>query len=575
MKTFDRAEVLVFEQHCCPITPENISRLNSHFNVFTCSRLEHATEALQQRTVDLILVCAERLDDVVLERCRVLNESLYGVRKIILVLPKAALEENIQSVDFILGIFPFEQTDSLAFINQLKVCAQLANQQHALKIGSAATPLSNDDKTAHNSAPNDTEKFQSDLIAFAELVQRTKYGTAILICIKEQTSLINLFGDETPNLLTSTLTQRISRSLRQSDCLLSMPNRQGALLRIAPLELLLPVQTGLAEEMTIIEKRITDLLEKPVNINELRVPIDFKLGKANWQNSERSANDIVRSARNNAVFWTESTAQAKQSHDLESDLFDALANNEFELMYQPVYALTEQPRIVGAEALLRWHRRHKEWVPPDIFIPVAEKIGLIKVIGRWVIEEVARQQNAWASQLHDRLPIAINISPQQLGDADFLEHLLETFRSANIPNDTIELEITESCFISDPEKTISLLNKIKAMEFTIALDDFGTGYSSLSYLRNLPLDVLKVDRTFISSLDGNHYDPALTAGIIGLGLAMGLRIIAEGIETPQQWQLLREWGCHEGQGFLMSRPVSPEKISTMLNAPCYFLDKAS
>ena len=573
---YKRAEVLLFEQHGCAVSSDNIAQLKSYFNVFACSRLEHATEELQRRSVDLILVSAEHLSDSVVEQCKALDESSYGVRRIVLMLPESALEQKLDSLDFILGVFPFEKTNSLAFINQLKVCAQIANQQHALKIGSNNSPARKNHRHLSDVSSSTTETFNSDLVLFSELVQRTDQGTAILICIKEQASLVELFGNETPDLLTNTLRQRISRSLRQTDCLLAMPNQNGALLRIAPLELLLPVQKKPSDELLIIEQRITELLEKPVNINELQVPIDFKLGKSNWDSAEQTPNQIVQSARNNAVFWTESATQAKQSHDLESDLFDALANDEFELVYQPVYALSDNPRIVGVEALLRWHRRHEEWVPPDIFIPIAEKIGLIKVIGRWVIEEVAKQQKHWRKNEAEYLPVAINISAEQLGDNDFLPHLKRTFENAEIPANAVELEITESCLIANPDETIRLLSRVKALGFSLALDDFGTGYSSLSYLRNLPLDVLKIDRTFISSLDGNQYDPALPAGIVGLGLAMGLRIIAEGIETPQHWQLLKDWGCHEGQGFLMSRPVKANEITKLLDStPDFLLEKAS
>lgn len=247
--------------------------------------------------------------------------------------------------------------------------------------------------------------------------------------------------------------------------------------------------------------------------------------------------------------------QARQRRQMELDLRRAISEGEFELYFQPLYSLTEE-RLKGFEALIRWNHPTKGMVPPNDFIALAEETGLILPIGEWVIREACHQSSRWDKSLS----VAVNISPKQFSSPDLVTKILNAIAASGISPDRLELEITESIFISQVEKTMAILHQLRALGVRIALDDFGTGYSSLSYLRSFPFDKVKIDRSFVTDLATGENGHAIIRAITTLAEALGMETLAEGVEDEQQLEILRREGCRSIQGFLLSRPMSASQV---------------
>ncbi len=243
-------------------------------------------------------------------------------------------------------------------------------------------------------------------------------------------------------------------------------------------------------------------------------------------------------------------------HFVEKDLTLAIRQNELELHYQP--QVDRAGELVGFEALMRWRHPTLGYVPPALFIPVAEETGLILSIGQWVIHEAARQCNAWQLLGGKPIRVAVNVSAVQFSQPDFADFVIESIRRFDLDPLCLELEITESLLVGNIESLIEKLNALRAAGLRIAIDDFGTGYSSLSYLQWLPIDSLKIDRSFVSNIIANAQSLRRTTAIIravtALALDLGLSVTAEGIETAEQQRFLLEIGCHQLQGYLFGKP---------------------
>ena len=255
------------------------------------------------------------------------------------------------------------------------------------------------------------------------------------------------------------------------------------------------------------------------------------------------------------VFAPEMYEQTVDRVRLEADMRVALDANQLEVVYQTLVDLTAD-RIVGVEALLRWHHPTRGLLMPSTFIPVAETCGEIGRIGQWVLEQTCQRVGEWNRRLPERpLRANVNVSPRQL-QPSFVDLVSDVLERTAFPPNLLVLELTESVFADGSQALASILAELRARGIRIAIDDFGTGYSSLSYLRDLPVDELKIDRSFIARMAG-HVDHGLVATIIKLGRELELGTVAEGIESQEQLALLRELGCDLGQGFLLGRPGSP------------------
>jgi diguanylate cyclase (GGDEF)-like protein/PAS domain S-box-containing protein len=270
------------------------------------------------------------------------------------------------------------------------------------------------------------------------------------------------------------------------------------------------------------------------------------------------------SGRNNFQFFTrELNVLMTEQLELETHLRRALERNQFVLRYQPrVNLVTGQ--IVGAEALLRWRVPQRGTIAPLRFITLAEETGLIVPIGKWVLQTACAQNKAWQDAGHPPIVVSVNVSPRQFRHESLVQTVAEALRSTGLEPRYLELELTESMVMHDAPQLVAMLDELKELGVKIAVDDFGTGYSSLSYLKRFPVDRLKVDRSFVEHMTTEADDATIVRAIIALGHNLGLKVVAEGVETPQQARALRAYQCDEAQGFLFARAVSSRDLPRLL-----------
>ncbi|RKZ95204.1 MAG: hypothetical protein DRQ46_08805, partial [Gammaproteobacteria bacterium] len=248
---------------------------------------------------------------------------------------------------------------------------------------------------------------------------------------------------------------------------------------------------------------------------------------------------------------------------LEKELRKALEQEQFVLFYQPKVDLSSN-KITGMEALVRWQHPTLGLVPPMEFIPLAEETGIIIPLGEWIMLTACKQMTLWEKEYPDLINMSINVSARQFWKNDFIDSIKKTLNQTNVSADKIEFELTESVVMNDIESAIQTMIAIKQLGVSLSIDDFGTGYSSLNYLKRFPLDVLKIDRSFINDLENEHSDSAIVRSIIALAENFGLRVVAEGIEEAYQQQILTDLGCHFGQGYYFSRPVASIEMTKKL-----------
>ena len=281
------------------------------------------------------------------------------------------------------------------------------------------------------------------------------------------------------------------------------------------------------------------------------------------RNAEAALESAKRAGPGQARLFDERMAAPERGRlVLETALYHALLNREFVLYYQPQVNL-ETGRLSGVEALLRWQSPERGLVGPAEIIPLLEETGLILPVGEWVLAEACRQSVRWQQAGYGPLRVAVNLSALQFQQPRPAEAIHAVIQREGVDPANIELEITENIAMNQEEEMLSTLEQLKAIGVTLAIDDFGTGYSSLSYLQQFPVDRLKIDQSFVRGLAANG-DLSIARAVVAMGHSLGLEIIAEGVETPGQMARLREFGCNEGQGYLFSRPVPPEELTSLL-----------
>jgi EAL domain-containing protein (putative c-di-GMP-specific phosphodiesterase class I) len=270
--------------------------------------------------------------------------------------------------------------------------------------------------------------------------------------------------------------------------------------------------------------------------------------------------------RNNYKFYSSDlNARALERLNLERDLHRALERGELALHYQPQVDQASG-RVTGVEALLRWRHPERGMVSPAQFIPIAEQTGLIKPIGEWVLAEACRQAQAWIDAGLEPLEMWVNVSGIQFRDRRLIGAVHDALENSRLDPRLLMLEATETIMVEHRDATLAMLRELKALGIGIAIDDFGTGYSSLAYLKRFPLDTLKIDGSFVRDLHGDADDQAIVAAIIAMANRLKLRVLAEGVETPQQAARLMHMGCHRMQGYYFCRPVPAAEIPTFVAA---------
>ncbi len=275
---------------------------------------------------------------------------------------------------------------------------------------------------------------------------------------------------------------------------------------------------------------------------------------------------IKGQGKNNFQFYTATmNARAAESLQLENDLRYAIQRDEFVLHFQPKADLASG-RVTGVEALLRWQRPDGRLVAPAEFIPLLEDSGLIVPAGAWVLRAACAQIYAWRKAGLAPVPIAVNLSAKQFHQQDICAVVKGALEEYNVDARLLELEITESAAMHDAKAATAMLRDLKAIGVHIAIDDFGTGYSSLSYLKRFPIDSLKIDRSFVTELPGNHGDASIARAVITMAHSLGLKVVAEGVENEAQLAFLAQHGCDEIQGYYFSRPLPAELCTQLLRA---------
>ena len=329
-------------------------------------------------------------------------------------------------------------------------------------------------------------------------------------------------------------------------------------------------------DSALVASKIIAALATPVQVDAHELHTSPSIGISIFPDDGPDADSLLKNAdtamyhaksagRNNYQFYAaEMNQAASERMDLERKLRHAIARNELAIAYQPQFAADGRP--TGVEALLRWHHPTDGMISPARFIPVAEEMGLIVEIGEWVMQNACREMKHWIDAGLPPLRVAVNVSARQLRRRDFCESVAGALAESGLAPELLELEITESSVMEDPEEAIDILQRLRRMGVTLAVDDFGTGYSSLAYLKRFPIDHLKIDRSFVADIEHDLNDRAIAFGTIALAHSLGLNVIAEGVETAEQLELLRQNGCDEVQGYLFSKPLNSAAAFAFLHA---------
>ncbi|MGR8934138.1 MAG: EAL domain-containing protein [Gammaproteobacteria bacterium] len=327
---------------------------------------------------------------------------------------------------------------------------------------------------------------------------------------------------------------------------------------------------------TIVAQKIIGELSETFFIQRQEIFIGVSIGIAIYPEDADSVETFLKHAdiamyeakkqgRNNFQFFHKNyISETKNKHQLELGLRTALQKDELCLYYQPQF-ISHTGKLWGAEVLIRWRQGTSKMIPPGFFIPVAEEAGLIVPIGKWILQTACAQQKQWLEEGYQIQQVSVNISARQFMDSKFIDIVEEALSNADLEAKHLELEITESMLIGDTRKIELQLNRLKKMGIKLALDDFGTGYSSLSYLKNFPIDILKIDQSFIRELTVGSKDSRIACAIIEMGHSLGQKIVAEGVENEMQFDYLKQRGCDIIQGYYFSPPLPLAEMTKLLS----------
>ncbi len=363
------------------------------------------------------------------------------------------------------------------------------------------------------------------------------------------------------DLLLQQLSNRLLGCVRKHDTVTRLGGDEFAIIQMGvaqPLE---------AEELS---RKLIDVVRAPFTIEGQDLHVGVSIGIAIADATETDPERLLKNAdialyrakqsgrATYRIFEAQMDAELQQRKALEHDLRQAVLKDELEVHYQPLIDLGKR-QVAAVEALVRWRHPARGLVSPADFIPLAEETGLIVSIGEWVLETACRQVLDWQN-----LRVAVNLSPVQFRNRELVETVRQVLVRTGLAPERLELEITESVLINDASAALEILNGLKNLGVKIAMDDFGTGYSSLGYLNSFPFDKIKIDKSFIGDMDSKDKSGAIVKSVIGLGQSLNMVTTAEGVETPEQAEFLRQEGCDQVQGYYFSKPVTAPELSTFI-----------
>ncbi len=382
-------------------------------------------------------------------------------------------------------------------------------------------------------------------------------GHAVLVVDMRRFSRINesmgsLFGDE----LIITFARRLMSALRAGDRLARTGGNEFGVV--------VSLRRGIEDAMRAAD-RIQDVLAAPFKLSDLEIKVECAIGIAMLQDGQepeelfRNAQFAVKQAKLSGqpeLYHAEEASQARRRFSIETELRRALERDQLELFYQPLIDL-KSGGVKGFEALARWTHADRGEISPTEFIPVAEESGLILHLGRWAMDKAAQTLAAWDREVGTALPVyvGVNLSAIQVARDNIAGVVESALRSAGLGGDRLTLELTESSIVQDPLRAQRVFEALKALDATVAMDDFGTGYSSLAYLQRLPIDVLKIDRSFVTGMMRDADSVAIVRAVLSLADALGMKTTAEGIETVELATTLAALGCDSGQGYYFAKPL--------------------
>ncbi len=396
--------------------------------------------------------------------------------------------------------------------------------------------------------------------------RRNNQHMALLLLDLNRFKLINdTLGYQIGDILLQTIAERLKKCVRDVDAVFRLGDDEFAII----LE-----EIAQQQDAAKVATRILAFCAKPLQLGEHEIYVTTSIGISIFPTDGEEQETILKNAEaamhrakemginNYQHYMPAMNARAFEQLTLEHKLRKALKRNELVTFYQPQLDLSTG-KISGMEALVRWKHPELGMISPAQFIPIAEETGLILPIGEWVLRTALKQAKEWHNA-YKPLVVSVNLSARQFQQQDLVSIVDDALREAGLPSELLELEITESLGMKNPEQTLITLGELKAMGVRIAIDDFGTGYSSLSYLKKFPIDTLKVDRSFVTDMPGDANDSAIVAAIIALAHSLKLTVIAEGVENGAQAEYLLELGCEKVQGYLYSPPVDAAAFARIL-----------